>query len=341
MGITLQALAKELDAELKGEPAHYVDACATLVNAKENQLSFIYNKNYLAALETTQAGVVILSSDFSEHCSGNALIVDNPYLAYAKAAVLLNAVDKSKWHVHPTAVIADDCQIPDICAIGANVVISNSVTIGEGCCIGSGTVIGEGVVLGDDVQINSNVTICKSSKIGHRAIIHPGAIIGSDGFGFAPKPNREGWQKIPQLGCVVIGDDVEIGSSTTIDCGALENTIIGNGVKIDNQVMIAHNVVIGEHTAIAGCVGIAGSTTIGKHCTLAGGVGLVGHITIADGVHITGMTMVTHSIKEPGAYSSGTPFQKNSDWLRNAVRFKQLDKLSKKISLLLKHKGIT
>jgi len=338
--ITLQVLAQELGAELKGDPNHCVDTCATLADAKDTQLSFIYNKNYLVALAKTQAGVVILSPDFNEYYSGNALLVDNPYLAYAKAASILSADDKSKWWVHPTAVISEDCQLPKICSIGANVVIEPNVSLGESCFIGPGSVVCEGAQLGNDVQLVANVTVCKNSRIGDRTIIHPGTVIGSDGFGFAPKPNREGWQKIPQLGCVVIGDDVEIGSNTSIDCGALENTVIGNGVKIDNLVMIAHNVVIGEHTAIAGCTGIAGSTIIGKHCTLAGGVGLVGHISIADGVHVTGMTMVTHSIKEAGVYSSGTPFQKNSDWLKNAVRFKQLDKLSKKINLLLKNKGV-
>jgi len=172
-------------------------------------------------------------------------------------------------------------------------------------------------------------------RIGDNVTIHSGTVIGSDGFGYAPDANKA-WCKIPQLGCVIIGDDVEIGANTSIDCGALDNTVIGNGVKIDNLVQIAHNVEVGDHTAIAACTGIAGSTKIGKHCTFAGGVGLVGHLSIADHVHITGMTMVTHSIKQAGAYSSGTPFQKNADWLKNAVRFKQLDKLTKKLNNLIK-----
>jgi len=336
MNITLKALSDELGATLKGDGGHVVSGCATLTSANNQQLSFIYNKKYLSALSSTNAGVVVLSEDFVVSCPTNALIVDNPYLAYAQAASILYATQVTSPSIHPTAVIAENCLIPVSCSIGAHSVIEDNVQLGEGCSIGAGVVIEEGVTLGDDAQIFSNATVCKQVSIGHRVIIHSGAVIGSDGFGFAPKSNKQGWQKIPQIGSVIIGDDVEIGANTAIDRGALEDTIIGNGVKIDNQVMIAHNVSIGEHTAIAGCTGIAGSTTIGKHCTLAGGVGLVGHITIADGVHITGMTMVTHSIKEPGAYSSGTPFQKNSDWLKNAVRFKQLDKLSKKINQVLK-----
>ena len=334
--ITLKALSEEIGAELKGDGGHIVNGCATLTDANKQQLSFIYNKKYTPALLSTNAGVVVLSEGYANDCPTNALIVDNPYLAYAQAATILHSSIVNERSVHPTAVIAETSVMPTSCYIGPHVIIADNVQIGEGCSIGAGVIIGEGVKIGDDAQLFANVTLCNQVNIGHRVIVHPGAVIGSDGFGLAPKPNKQGWQKIPQIGSVLIGDDVEIGANTTIDRGALEDTIIGNGVKIDNQVMIAHNVSIGDHTAIAGCAGIAGSTTIGKHCTLAGGVGLVGHISIADGVHITGMTMVTHSIKESGAYSSGTPFQKNSDWLKNAVRFKQLDRLSRKINQVLK-----
>jgi UDP-3-O-[3-hydroxymyristoyl] glucosamine N-acyltransferase len=334
--ITLKALSEEIGAVLKGDSSHVVNGCATLTDATSQQLSFIYNKKYTPALLSTNAGVVVLSEDYIGDCPTNALVVKNPYLAYAQAATILHSSNVNNRSIHSTAVIADTSVMPKCCYIGAQVVIADNVQLGDRCSIGAGVIVEEGVKIGDDAQIFANVTVCKQVNIGHRAIIHPGAVIGSDGFGLAPKPSKQGWQKIPQIGSVIIGNDVEIGANTTIDRGALEDTLIGNGVKIDNQVMIAHNVSIGDHTAIAGCAGIAGSTEIGKHCTLAGGVGLVGHITIADGVHITGMTMVTHSIKESGAYSSGTPFQKNSDWLKNAVRFKQLDKLSRKINQVLK-----
>jgi UDP-3-O-[3-hydroxymyristoyl] glucosamine N-acyltransferase len=333
--ISLRELATQLGAELKGNPDTIVESCATLESASERQLSFIYNAKYKDYLKETKAGVVILSSTFIDDCPVDALIVSNPYLSYAKAAELIHKKPKLAG-IHLSAVIGHESHIAKDCLIGANVVIGDNVSLLSGCTIGAGCVINDNVVLGKNVQLVANVTIGEGTRIGNDVTVHPGAVIGSDGFGYAPLPKQAGWFKIPQLGHVVIGNDVEIGANTTIDCGALDNTVIGNGVKIDNQVMIAHNVVIGDNTAIAGCTGIAGSTVIGENCTLAGGVGLVGHISIADGVHVTGMTMVTHSIKKAGAYSSGTPFQPNSDWLKNAVRFKQLDKLTKKINKLLK-----
>ncbi len=336
MAISLQQLAEKLDAELFGDPEHLVNSCATLATANQNQLSFIYNKGYSSALQKTRAGVVILPAEFQVSCPSNALVVANPYLAYAKAATLLNPPKVTNDGVHPSAVLGDKVMLSDGCVISPNVVIGDNVKIGKDTRIGPGCYIADHVVIGEGCEVASNVTILEGTNIGHHAVIYPGAVIGGDGFGHAPKGLKKGWLKIPQLGAVIIGNNVEIGANTTIDCGALDNTIIGNGVKIDNLVQIAHNVIIGDHTAIAACTGIAGSTQIGKHCTLAGGVGLVGHLSIADGVHITAMTMVTHSIKESGAYSSGTPFQKNNDWLKNAVRFKQLDKLSKKINRLLK-----
>jgi len=334
--ISLQELADVVGAKLLGDPAHQIDGCAGLLSAGPTDLSFIYNKKYESDLKKSDAGVVILSDAFLDGFSGNALLVSNPYLAYAKAASIIYKKSTEEACIHGSAVVGADTNIAQDCSIGANVVIADNVELGKGSRIGAGCFIGENVCIGEGATLLPNVTINDGTKIGSNVTIHSGAVIGSDGFGYAPLPNKEGWLKIPQVGCVVIGDNVDIGANTTIDCGALENTIIGNGVKIDNQVMIAHNVEIGDHTAIAGCTGIAGSTKIGKHCTLAGGVGLVGHINIADGVHVTGMTMVTHSIKKAGAYSSGTPFQANSDWLKNAVRFKQLDKLTKKINQLIK-----
>jgi len=334
--VSLKELAIAIDADVKGDLSHEVNSCATLESAKPHQLSFIYNKKYCSDLSHTKAGVVILSKNFLEHYNGNALVVENPYLSYAKAASILHKSSTAKGSIHSSVVIGMGSTIADDCAIAPNVVIGENVTIGAGCEIGPACVIADNVVIGHNLKLIANVTLCEGTVVGDNVIIHPSSVIGSDGFGYAPIGDQKGWCKIPQLGHVVLGNDVEIGSNTTIDCGALDNTVIGNGVKIDNQVQIAHNVEIGDHTAIAACTGIAGSTKVGRYCTFAGGVGLVGHIEIADGVHVTGMTMVTHSIKEPGAYSSGTPFQKNSEWLKNAVRFKQLDKLTKKLNLLLK-----
>ncbi|ORU91231.1 MAG: UDP-3-O-(3-hydroxymyristoyl)glucosamine N-acyltransferase [Cycloclasticus sp. symbiont of Poecilosclerida sp. N] len=334
--IPLKDLAAHIGAELRGDPEHTVESCSTLELAHDGQLSFIYNSTYIKALKTTKAGVVILSEPLADECPVNALVVENPYLSYAKAATLIHQKSKQVGDIHATAIIGDKSYIAKDCVIGPNVVVSKNVSLQSGCTVSAGCFIDDNVSMGKNVTLMANVTIGVGTHIGDNVTIHPGAVIGSDGFGYAPLGDHKGWQKVPQIGHVVIGNNVEIGANTTVDCGTLGNTIIGNGVKIDNQVMIAHNVKIGDHSAIAGCAGIAGSTTIGKHCTLAGGVGLVGHISIADGVHVTGMTMVTHSIKQAGVYSSGTPFQTNRDWLKNAVRFKQLDKLTKKINQLIK-----
>jgi UDP-3-O-[3-hydroxymyristoyl] glucosamine N-acyltransferase len=340
--ITLGELSDLLGAELHGDPEFLIEGCATLPHASSNQLSFIYNTKYTPALSNTKAGVVILSKPFLVDCPVNALVVDDPYLSYAKAATILTKKDSLNGSIHSSASISSSAVIAENSVISPNVFIGDNVVIQGGCVIGPGCVIQNDVNIGEFASLVANVTLGSSTVIGKHFIANPGAVIGSDGFGYAPEKDTKAWFKIPQLGKVVIGDNVEVGSNTTIDRGALDDTIIGNGVKIDNQVMIAHNVHIGDHTAIAGCVGIAGSAAIGKHCTLAGGVGIVGHISITDNVHVTGMTMVTHSIKEAGAYSSGTPFQKNSDWLKNAVRFKQLDKLTKKINTLIKsQKGST
>lgn len=336
--LTLQELAVAIDADLIGDPNYQISSCATLESARSDQLSFIYNKKYITDLQTTNAGVVILSDAFLAGYDGNALIVKNPYLAYAKAANVIHAAPPRLGSIHASVVIGDNANIAEDCVLAPHVVIGDDVTIGKGCYIGPGCVIANKVVIGNNLKLVANVSLGEETKIGDNVTIHPSTVIGSDGFGYAPYNDKKGWCKIPQLGHVVIGNDVEIGSNTSIDCGALDDTVIGDGVKIDNQVQIAHNVVIGDHTAIAACTGIAGSTKIGKYCTFAGGVGLVGHISITDGVHVTGMTMVTHSINEAGVYSSGTPFQKNTDWLKNAVRFKQLDKLTKKINYLIKLK---
>jgi len=335
LNISLEEIATLIGAQLKGDPKHKVTGCATLPSANATQLSFIYDKKYLSALKETKAGVVILSADFVTDCKVNALVVKNPYLAYAKAASLIHSTAKQSGSIHSSVVIGEGCNISDDCVIAANVVIGDNVCIASGGRVGPNSVLGNDIVIGQNINVIANVTITDGCRIGENVSLHPGCVIGSDGFGYAPAENRE-WCKIPQIGTVIIGNNVDIGANTTIDCGALDNTVIGNGVKIDNLVQIAHNVEIGDHSAIAGCTGIAGSTKIGKHCTFAGGVGLVGHLTIADNVHVTGMTMVTHSIKQAGAYSSGTPFQTNAAWLKNAVRFKQLDVLTKKLNKLIK-----
>lgn len=337
---TLGELAERLDAQCIGDETYKIVGLSTLASAGPDQLSFLANPKYQKALETTRAGAVLVAAEMAESSPAHCLVTSNPYLAYAKASHLFAPNLITNQGVHPSAVVAASADIDPSACIGAHCTIAEGVKIAAGVVIQPGVSIGQDTLISRDCLIHANATIYHGVTLGERVIIHSGAIIGADGFGFAPSPDRQrgGWFKIAQLGGVRIGDDVEIGAGTTIDRGALDDTIIGDRVIIDNQVQIAHNVEIGENTAIAGCVGIAGSTRIGRNCTFAGGVGVVGHITIADGVHVTGMTMVTKDITAAGAYSSGTPMMETGAWRRSAVRFAQLDKLHRAVAALKKSK---
>jgi UDP-3-O-[3-hydroxymyristoyl] glucosamine N-acyltransferase len=262
------------------------------------------------------------------------LVVSSPSAAFARVAGLLGPRPSHRQGIDSSAVIAGNCRIDDSAWIGPHCVLEEGAIIGAGTRLAAGCFVGKGSRIGRDGILHPNVVICHGVSIGDRAILHPGAVVGSDGFGLAR--DGEQWLKVPQLGGVLIGDDVEIGASTTIDRGALDNTVIGNGVKLDNQIQVAHNVHIGDHTVMAGCVGISGSARIGKRCMIGGGVGIVGHLDIADDVTVTGMTMVTQSITRPGVYSSGLPAQENTAWCRNAVRLRQLDELARRLQLLEK-----
>ncbi|MBX2807502.1 MAG: UDP-3-O-(3-hydroxymyristoyl)glucosamine N-acyltransferase [Cellvibrionaceae bacterium] len=331
---TLAQLADYIGAELSGDAAYPITHLASLTQAGDHQLSFFTDARYKHSLASTRAGCVLLRAEHRDLFSGHQLVSDNPYLDYARLSALFVAPVSANTGVHPSAVIADDVVLPENIRIGAQVVIESGCVIGAGTVIGPSSSVGPDVVLGDNCLLHANVTVYAGTKIGANAILHSGVVIGADGFGFAPC--AEGWQKIHQLGRVILGDDVEVGANTTIDRGALTDTLIARGVKIDNQVQIAHNVHIGEHTAIAAAVAIAGSTVIGKHCTIAGCVGIVGHIEIADNVHITGMTMVSKSITEPGSYSSGVPMNQTARWRKNAVRFQQLDHMARQLQSLIK-----
>ncbi len=265
---------------------------------------------------------------------GNKLIVDNPYLSYALLTALFDPAPSVAVGVHESAVIDASAELGSDVCIGANVTIGAGVSIASGTQIGSGCQIGDHCQIGENSCLQANVTLYHGVSVGNRVTLHSGCVIGADGFGFAP--SADGWVKIHQIGGVVIGDDVEIGACTTVDRGALDDTVIGRGVIIDNQVQIAHNVQIGENTAIAGCTGIAGSTQIGRNCTIAGAVSIVGHLTIADGVHISVNTLVNKSITQAGSYSSGTVASATKVWRRNAVRFGQLDQMAQRLSELEK-----
>ncbi len=332
--MTLGQLAEALGATLKGPEALQITGLATLQEAGPGQLSFLANPQYRKFLDNSQAAAVLLKAADAEGFAGNALIVADPYLAYARISHLFDPKPKAVAGIHPSAVVAEDAQVDASASIGPFAVIESgariaaNVTVGAHCVVGARCVIGEGGWLAPRVTLYHDVTI------GKRVVIQSGAVIGGEGFGFA---NEKGvWRKIAQIGGVTIGDDVEIGVNTAVDRGALSDTRIADGVKLDNQIQIAHNVQIGEHTAMAACVGISGSTRIGKHCTIAGGVGMVGHIDVCDNVFVSGMTMVTRSITEPGAYSSGTAMQPLAEWRKSAARIRHLDDMAKRLQQLEK-----
>lgn len=332
---SLAQLAEMLGAELRGDAQKNILGLATLQEANPDQLSFLANAHYRKQLASTQAGAMLLSAKDAADYRGNCLIVADPYLAYAKLSHFFDRTPKQPAGIHPSAVIAESALVDSTACIGPGVVIDEEAVIAAGVSIGAHCVIGARSRIGEQGRLAPRVTLYHDVTIGARVVIQSGAVLGGEGFGFAKHQGQ--WHKIAQIGGVTIGDDVEIGANTCIDRGALADTLIGNGVKLDNQIQIAHNVQIGDNTAIAACVGISGSAKIGRNCMLAGGVGLVGHIDICDDVFITGMTMVTHSITEPGAYSSGTAMQPAAEWKKSAVRFRQLDDMAKRIRVLEKH----
>ena len=332
--IKLGQLAEFLGATLSGPADKDITGLATLQEAGPGQVSFLANPQYRKFLTTTQAAAVLLKPSDAEGYGGDALLVADPYLAYARISHLFDPKPKAAAGVHPTAIVATDAFVDASSSVGAYAVIESGVRIGAGVTISAHCYIGARSTVGDGGWLAPRVTLYHDVRIGQRVVIQSGAVIGGEGFGFA---NEQGvWQKIAQIGGVTIGDDVEIGVNTAIDRGAMDDTRIGNGVKLDNQIQIAHNVQIGDHTAMAACVGISGSAKIGKHCMLAGGVGLVGHIEICDGVFITGMTMVTRSITEPGSYSSGTAMQPAAEWRKSAARIRQLDDMTRRLKQLEK-----
>lgn len=334
MGVTLQQLACETGCELHGDLNCVVSSVATLQNAGVGQVSFLANAKYRHYLKTTQASAVIIWPQDLAASATNALVSDNPYLAFAKAARLLNPEPLASTGVHVTAVIEPGSDIHPTASIGAHCYIGAGSSIGAGVVIGAGCVVEYGVTIGTNSRLVARVTVCHGVTIGASVLIHPGVVVGGDGFGIA---NDDGhWIKVPQLGSVVIGNDVEIGANTTIDRGALDDTVIESGVKLDNQIQVAHNVRIGAHTAIAGCAAIAGSTTIGKRCQIGGAVGIVGHLSIADDVHITAMSLVTGNISHSGVFSSGIPAQRRSEWVRNAARVRQLNEIAQRLRVLEK-----
>ncbi|MCK2185309.1 UDP-3-O-(3-hydroxymyristoyl)glucosamine N-acyltransferase [Halomonas getboli] len=333
--LTLAEIAAQLGAGLQGDGERRVRGLATLRDAGPDQIAFLANRAYLKDLPETRAAAVLLHPSHADESPVPCLTLDNPYLGYAQLSRLFDPLaGREASGVHPSAVVAEDARLGEGVAIGPQAVIEAGVELGDGVVIGPGCVVGADTRIGEGSRLHANVTVYHGVSIGARVILHSGCVIGGDGFGFAH--DGAGWHKIAQLGGVVLGDDVEVGSCSSIDRGALGDTVIGEDVKIDSQVQIAHNVQIGAHSALAGCVGIAGSTRVGRHCMLGGGVGLSGHLTVCDGVQVTGMSLVTNSIHEPGVYSSGTGAMENAQWRRSAVRFKQLDDIARRLQRLEK-----
>lgn len=335
---TLGVLAEHVGGTLRGDPERTIDWVGTLQNAGPTDISFLHNSRYRKQLQATRAGAVLLTAADADACPVDCIVVPDPYLAYARIAGLLGPRRRFEPGIHPTAVVSPDANIHPEAYIGPHCVIEEQVEIGAECLIGAGSFIGHSSVLGPGCELVAHVTICHGTRIGRRALIQAGAVIGGDGFGFANEQGR--WVRVPQLGCVRIGDDVEIGANTTIDRGAIEDTVIEDGVIIDNLVQVAHNVHVGAHSALAGCVAIAGSTTIGRHCAFGGQVGISGHLEIADHVTVTGGSVVLQSLKQSGVYSSGVPLELNQAWHRNYVRFRKLDETARRVTALEKRMDI-
>jgi UDP-3-O-[3-hydroxymyristoyl] glucosamine N-acyltransferase len=331
---TLAQLALLLEAELVGDGAIVVGGLANPEQATAAQLSFISDEKYLPALAQCRAGAVIIKSEHREHFAGACLLVKNPYLAFAKASVLFDDAPVRNSGIAASATVAESATIGRDVYIGPHAVIEAEVVLSDNAVIGAGCVVGAGSVIGENTLLHANVTLYHKVIVGQHCTIHSGAVIGADGFGFAP--TVAGWHRIAQLGSVSIGSHVSIGCNSTIDRGALGDTQIGDHVIIDNLVHIGHNCIIGEGTAIAGCAGIAGSVTIGRRCIIAGGVGISGHLSIADGVQVSGRTVVSKSIKQSGSFSSGSPMLETSAWRRSAVRVSQLEKLFARVKKIEK-----
>ncbi|OOG45751.1 UDP-3-O-(3-hydroxymyristoyl)glucosamine N-acyltransferase [Rhodanobacter sp. C01] len=336
---SLAELAERFGLTSHGDPGIRLDGVGTLAGAGPTQLSFLSNSKYTAQLAVTRAGVVVLREEDLANCSVAALVAADPYVAYAKIAALFERLPLAPPGIHSSAVVAASAKVSSSASIGPCCVIGDGTVIGDGAVLGPHCIIGEDCTVGAQSRLVARVTLVTRVTLGRRVLVHPGAVIGSDGFGLAfdrSASDHGGWVKLPQLGGVRIGDDCEIGANTTIDRGALDDTVLEEDVRLDNQIQIAHNVHVGAHTAMAGCAAVAGSARIGRYCMIGGNAGVLGHLELADRVTITAKSLVTHSIREAGEYSSGVPLQENRQWRKNAARFKHLDEYARRLSALEK-----
>ena len=339
MTVSLGELAVRFGCELRGDPAATVDSVAALSQAGPRAVSFLANPKYVAQLADTRAGAVILDARSAASARVPVLVAANPHATFARVAKLLHPDPPLNPGVHPAATVSRSAQVDASSEIAAGAFVGDDARIGAGCYIGPGSVVERGARIGDHCRLVARVVIGPRVSLGHRCIVQPGAVVGGDGFGYAPEKGT--WVKVPQLGSVVVGDDVEIGANTTIDRGALEDTVIEEGVKLDNLIMIAHNCRIGAHSALAACVAIAGSSVLGKRCILGGRAGLTGHITLCDDVVVLGTSFISHSISKPGVYSSALPSEEAGVWRRIVGRIKRLDSMAKRLRNVEKHAGIS
>jgi UDP-3-O-[3-hydroxymyristoyl] glucosamine N-acyltransferase len=339
MPVRLGELAARFGCELRGDPDATVERVATLQDAGPGALAFLANPRYRKHLATTRASAVVLDARSAASAPTNALVAANPYATYARIAQLLNPAPAFAPGRHPSAVVEPGARVDPSAHLGAHCYVGRDAEIGPHVYLGPGTIVLDGVRVGAQSRCTAHVTLCAGVRVGERALLHPGVVIGADGFGHAP--DKDGYVKVPQLGSVVLGDDVEVGASSTIDRGTIGDTTIGHGVKIDNQVQIGHNCRIGDHTVVAGCAGISGSVTIGRRCMVGGMVGIAGHLEICDDVYLTGKTMVSASIRQPGLYSGKLPFDEARKFRRNAARFQNLDDYARRVQQLERRLGVT
>ncbi len=333
--VALGEIAAQLDGELRGDPAAIITGIAPLATAQAGQLSFLANRKYRPQLAACRAAAVLLDAASAAHYPGDAIVVADPYLAFARVSGLFANAPEPAGTIHPRACVDPSASLGEGVTVGAGAVIEAGAVVGAGSVIGANSVIGVNSVVGQQCRLAANVTLYYGVLLGDRVTLHAGVVIGADGFGFAPN-GQGGWQKIHQLGGVQIGDDVEIGANSTVDRGALADTVLGNQVILDNHVQIGHNASVGDGTAMVAFSAIAGSASVGKNCILAGAAGVIGHISVCDGVQVTAKSLVTNNITTPGSYSAGTPLLPSAQWRRSAVRFGQLDEMARQIKELQK-----
>lgn len=334
MSLSLQELSLIAGAELRGDPGRMISRVGRLQDAGEGAITFLANRQYLSFLPETRASAVILAAGDVEACPVDCLVAEDPYMAHARVMAALYPEETVVFGVHDTAVVDPSAQVAPTAEISANCYLGAGVVIGEQAFIGPGCVLLDNVVVGAGSRLVASVTLCQDTRLGERCLIHPGVVVGADGFGMANDAGA--WVKVRQIGRALLGDDVEVGSCSSIDCGAIGDTVIGDGVKIDSQVHVAHNVQIGRHTAMAGCSAIAGSSRIGDYCILGGGVEISGHVELADHVTVSGGSSVMGSIKKPGVYTGAVPSMEHARWLKNFAQLRHLNDMVRRVRALEK-----